>query len=125
MTTNDEWVEACRWQDIDNNRGITVDIGDDERVAVFRYDDNQLCAVSNACQHQNGPLGEGCVINGHIVCPWHGYEYLPDNGRSPPPFTEKIPTYDLRLEGDKVFVRRQAYPAGTERKIIEIKAVAS
>jgi len=124
-TDTDEWVEACQWQDIVNNRGITVDIGDDERVAIFRYDENRLCAVANACQHQNGPLGEGCVINGNIVCPWHGYEYLPENGRSPAPFTEKIPTYDLRLEGDTVLVKRQANPAGTNREVIQIKAISS
>jgi len=76
--------------------------------------------VANACQHQNGPLGEGCVINGHIVCPWHGFEYLPENGCSPAPFTERIATYDVQLDGDRVLVRRKAHPAGTARKVITI-----
>ena len=48
--------------------------------------------VSNVCQHQNGPLGEGKIIDGCITCPWHGYQYLPESGASPPPFTEKVPT---------------------------------
>ena len=38
--------------------------------------------------------GEGRVIDGCITCPWHGYQYLPANGRSPAPFTEKVA--DLR-----------------------------
>lgn len=120
-----DWVNVGRWTDIENNRAITVDIGNDERIAVFRYDDTKLCAVANACQHQNGPLGEGCVRNGKIVCPWHGYEYQPEDGCSPPPFTEKIETYTLKVEGDQVFVQRKALPRGTARPIIEIRDVTN
>ena len=33
-----------------------------ERVAVFRHQ-GKINAVSNVCQHQNGPLGEGQVVD--------------------------------------------------------------
>ena len=74
-----------------------------ENIAIFKYG-NKLSAVSNVCKHQNGPLGEGRIVNGCIVCPWHGYEYKPADGTSPPPFKEKVSTYDLKLEGNTVFV---------------------
>ncbi len=115
-----DWVDVGPWQDIENDRAITVRIGDDERVAVFRYDQNKLCAVSNVCQHQNGPLGEGKVIDGCITCPWHGYQYRPEDGCSPPPFTEKIETYHLKLEGDKVYLDPKALPKGSARPVTEI-----
>ena len=83
-----------------------------ERVAVFRYD-GQISALSNVCQHQNGPLGEGRIVNGCVVCPWHGYEYLPDSGASPPPFTEKVPTFDVRVVAGRVLVHPQPHPPGT------------
>ena len=41
----------------------------------------RLSALSNVCQHQNGPLGEGRIVNDCVVCPWHGYEYLPERAR--------------------------------------------
>jgi len=119
-----DWVDVCDWQDIENNRAVTVDIDNAERIAVFRYDGNKLCAVANACQHQNGPLGEGCVVNGNIVCPWHGYEYRPDDGCSPPPFTEKIETYHLQLVGNRIRVDPRALPPGTARAVIEIRDVS-
>ncbi len=72
-------------------------------MALFRYE-GKISAVSNVCQHQNGPLGEGRVIDGCITCPWHGYQYEPESGASPPPFTEKIPTFRVRVEGGQVFV---------------------
>jgi nitrite reductase/ring-hydroxylating ferredoxin subunit/DMSO/TMAO reductase YedYZ heme-binding membrane subunit len=118
--TGGEWVDVCDWQSIENNRAVTVDIDGGERIAVFRYDDDKLCAVANACQHQNGPLGEGCVVNGNIVCPWHGYEYRPEDGQSPPPFTERIATYRLQLSGSRVQVDPNALPPGTARPIIQI-----
>ncbi len=115
------WVAVGRWQDIANDRAITVKLGDDERVAVFRFDEVKLCAVSNVCQHQNGPLGEGKVIDGCITCPWHGYQYRPQDGCSPPPFTEKIETYELQLVGDEIFLNPKALAKGTKRPIVEIE----
>ncbi|MBX2884216.1 MAG: ferric reductase-like transmembrane domain-containing protein [Granulosicoccus sp.] len=115
-----EWVDVCDWQDIQNNRATTLDIGNDERVAIFRFDENKLCAIANACQHQNGPLGEGCVKNGLIVCPWHGYEYRPEDGCSPPPFTEKVDTYALRLEGQRIQINPVPLGRGFERPVIRV-----
>lgn len=107
-----EWIPAGDWRAIPENRAAVVRVGPDERAAVFRIG-GALSAVSHACAHQNGPLGEGRVIDGCITCPWHGFQYRPADGRSPEPFTEKIPTYRLKLEGDAVFVHREAEPPGT------------
>lgn len=118
-TRGDRWISVGSFRSIPDNQAITVDIDRDERIAVFRYNGNRLCAVANACQHQNGPLGEGRIIDGFITCPWHGYQYRPQDGCSPPPFTEKIKTYDLKLEGDQLYVNADPLPAGTPRPILE------
>lgn len=115
-----DWVDIGAWSDIPNDRAKIVTVGSGERVAVFRYDQCKLAAVANACQHQNGPLGEGCVRNGEIICPWHGFQYRPEDGRSPPPFGEKIATYDLKLDGDRVLLNPTPHAAGTARPITEI-----
>ena len=83
-----------------------------ERVAVFRHE-GRISAISNVCQHQNGPLGEGRIIDGCVTCPWHGYQYDPETGASPPPFTERVPTFDVRLEGRRIFVSSIPNPPGT------------
>lgn len=119
------WVEIDDWQAIPNNTGLVVEVSGDERVAIFRYDNNKLAAVSNACQHQNGPLGEGCVIDGLLTCPWHGFQYQLEDGRAPAPFTERIATYELKLEGDKVLLNSEALPAGTARAVLEISQLIS
>ena len=105
------YVEVCGVDEIAENRARIVCLSG-ERVAVFKYD-GKLSAVSNACQHQNGPLGEGKIVDGCITCPWHGYQYAPETGASPPPFTEKIPTFRVKVESRRVWVDPRPNPPGT------------
>jgi nitrite reductase/ring-hydroxylating ferredoxin subunit/DMSO/TMAO reductase YedYZ heme-binding membrane subunit len=106
-----EYVDACAVTDIAENRARIVCISG-ERVAIFKYE-GKISAVSNVCQHQNGPLGEGKIIYGCITCPWHGYQYRPDTGASPPPFVEKVPTFNVRVINGRVWVHPKPNPAGT------------
>ncbi len=108
----DGWLEVCEVDEIEEDRAKIFTVGN-ERVAVFKYE-GKLSAVHNVCKHQGGPLGEGKVIDGCITCPWHGYQYLPGNGQSPPPFTEKVATYELKLEGTTVYINPKAFEEGTE-----------
>ncbi len=107
----DGYVRVCRAEEIPDTRARVIRLGD-ERVAVYRYD-GRVSAIGSVCQHQFGPLGEGKVVGGCVVCPWHGYEYRPDTGASPPPFTETVPTYRVRVAGGEVFVDPRPLPPGT------------
>ena len=109
-------------EDIGEKRARIASLGG-ERVAVFRYD-GKISVLSNVCQHQNGPLGEGRIINGCAVCPWHGYEYLPESGQSPPPFTERLPTFRARVENGRVWVHPKPNPPGTPVEPARIEGLA-
>ena len=107
----DGYVDVCGVDDIPERRAVIACLSG-ERVAIFRYD-GKVSALSNVCQHQNGPLGEGRIVRDCVVCPWHGYEYLPASGASPAPFTEKVPTFNVRLANGRVLVHPQPNPPGT------------
>jgi nitrite reductase/ring-hydroxylating ferredoxin subunit/DMSO/TMAO reductase YedYZ heme-binding membrane subunit len=96
------FVEVCAAAEIPDKRARVISVNG-ERIAVFRYD-GKVSAVSNVCRHQNGPLGEGRIIDGCITCPWHGYQYLPETGASPPPFNDKVATFRTKIVGGKVLV---------------------
>jgi methionine sulfoxide reductase heme-binding subunit len=106
-----DWVEVCRVEEIPEQRAKVVMVGG-ERIAVFRYE-GKLACVSNVCRHQNGPLGEGKIVAGCITCPWHGYQYRPDTGVSPPPFNDKVATFNLRVFEGHVLVDPRGNPPGT------------
>jgi nitrite reductase/ring-hydroxylating ferredoxin subunit len=120
IVSNDEFVEACLIEEIPEKRACVRTISG-ERVAIFKYD-GKISAISNVCQHQNGPLGEGKIgDDGCITCPWHGFQYKPETGASPPPFTEKVPTYNVKIADGKVFVHKRANQAGTFVKAARIE----
>lgn len=106
------WVDVGSVDEIDDNRAKTVCLPGRERIAIFRHG-GQVSAVTNVCAHQRGPLGEGKIIDGCIVCPWHGWDYRPQDGCSPPPFQEKIATYQVRVEGRRILLNPNPLPPGT------------
>jgi len=111
IVSSGEFVEACAVEEIPEQRACIRTIAG-ERVAIFKYD-GKISAVSNVCRHQNGPLGEGRIIDGCITCPWHGFQYEPETGSAPPPFTEKVPTFNVRIENGKVYIHKKPNRAGT------------
>ncbi|MGR3616182.1 MAG: Rieske 2Fe-2S domain-containing protein [Paracoccaceae bacterium] len=115
------WIEVCKADDIPEARAKIAVLPNGDRVAVFRLE-NKLSAVSNACSHQNGPLGEGKVIRCLITCPWHGFQYDIRSGKSPAPFTETIPTYNLTLKDGSVWVNPDANEPGTYVEPVEVPA---
>lgn len=106
------WLDVASIDEIQNNRAKVVCLPGRERIAVFRYG-NKVSAVTNVCAHQRGPLGEGKIVDGCITCPWHGWEYRPETGQSPPPFQERIPTFCVRVVNGRVLLDPAPLPAGT------------
>ena len=118
---NEGFVEVCKVDRIAEKCATTISLSG-ERVAVFRYD-GKVSAISNVCQHQNGPLGEGRIIDGCVTCPWHGYQYQPESGAAPPPFKEKIPTFRVKVVQGVVFVHPCPNPPGTFVQPAEIESM--
>ena len=107
----DRFVDACALNGIPEKCAAVCSVNG-ERVAIFKYD-GKISAISNVCRHQNGPLGEGKIMDGCVTCPWHGYQYLPDTGASPPPFTEKVSTFQTKIIDGRVWIDAKPNPPGT------------
>jgi nitrite reductase/ring-hydroxylating ferredoxin subunit/DMSO/TMAO reductase YedYZ heme-binding membrane subunit len=106
------WLAVGPPQSIPDKCARIVTPAGGERIAVFR-DGEHIGALTNLCAHQNGPLGEGRIIDGCVTCPWHGYQYRLVDGCAPPPFTEKLVTYRVRIRDGVVEVNARPLPPGT------------
>ncbi len=91
-----------------------------QRLALYAQG-GRVFALSNVCRHQGGPVGEGRIVHGCITCPWHGFQYKAEDGCSPPPFNEVLPTYPVRIVGDAIFLSPQALPLGSKSDGVELK----
>jgi nitrite reductase/ring-hydroxylating ferredoxin subunit/DMSO/TMAO reductase YedYZ heme-binding membrane subunit len=112
----DGWIAVGPPLSIPDKAARIVATPDGERIAVFR-DGGEIGALTNVCAHQNGPIGEGRTANGCVTCPWHGYDYRLADGCAPPPFTEKLTTYRLRIVDGIVEVNLKPLPPGTPAAI--------
>lgn len=109
--SGDGFVDVCAVEEIPESCAHIALLGG-ERVAIFKYQ-GKISAISNVCQHQNGPLGEGRIIDGLVTCPWHGFQYRPQDGASPEPFKEKVPTFNVKVVSGRVLVHPAPNLPGT------------
>ena len=107
-----------RAAEIPDGEGRVVPLGD-ERIAVFR-NGAEISCISNVCRHQMGPLGEGRIIDGCVTCPWHGFQYDPVTGCAPPPFDDRIETWDVAIHDGFVWVNPVANPLGTASRTAQL-----
>jgi nitrite reductase/ring-hydroxylating ferredoxin subunit/uncharacterized membrane protein len=71
--------------------------------------DGDVRAVGGRCPHMGGPMGEGWLHQGELVCPWHGSRFSLDDGEpAQGPSTAPLPCYDTRVRDGRVEVRRRA-----------------
>jgi nitrite reductase/ring-hydroxylating ferredoxin subunit/DMSO/TMAO reductase YedYZ heme-binding membrane subunit len=120
IPAEDGWIAVGLPLSIPDGRARIVAAPSGERIAVFR-DGHQIGAVTNLCAHQNGPLGEGRIIDGCITCPWHGYQYRLEDGCAPPPFTEKLATYRVRMNRGVVEVDSTPLRPGTRVPLATVR----
>ena len=55
-------------------QGLCFDVLGQE-IAVFRSRKGEWFAVENRCPHRQGPLSEGIIGDGKVVCPLHGHKF--------------------------------------------------
>lgn len=89
------------------------DLPPTDSAGEFQAGDTMVCvanvageyhAINNVCQHRGGPLGQGPVMDGKVICPFHGWMYDPKTGVADDDPHRSVAVYRLRIEGDDVFV---------------------
>jgi nitrite reductase (NADH) small subunit len=61
-------------------------------------------AMDNVCLHRGGPIGQGFVKQGNVVCPWHGWEYDVKTGVAAHSAAARVAVYPIKVEGDSILV---------------------
>ncbi len=66
----------------------------------------RLCALAHSCAHLGGPLSEGTLKDGSVVCPWHGSEFALEDGHViNGPATQNQPRLDVREQDGRIEVK--------------------
>jgi nitrite reductase/ring-hydroxylating ferredoxin subunit len=87
------------------DEAMTRGRNDDVDVLLTRQH-GQLCALAHPCAHLGGPLSEGTLKDGSVVCPWHGSEFALDDGHViNGPATQPQPCFEVREQGGSIEVK--------------------
>ena len=105
--TEDACIDVGEVRDLKEGYARAVCPQEGERIALVRKD-NKLYALL-ASVRTSGARLEGRVKDGCLTCPWHGWQYKVEDGRSPPPI-EQLSTYRLRLKNGRVLVDPRVLP---------------
>ncbi len=63
-----------------------------------------ISAMENVCLHRGGPLGQGVIEGGKIVCPWHGWQWDPQTGEAVHNPKARVSVYPIKVENDDVLI---------------------
>ena len=63
-----------------------------------------ITAMDNVCLHRGGPLGQGTIEKGKVVCPWHGWAWDPSSGQAAHNPNAKVAVYRLKIENGDVLI---------------------
>ena len=78
-------------------------IVDGREIAVFRQRDGKLFATQNRCPHKQGPLSEGIIGAGKVICPLHSHKFDLCTGEGPDP-KECVKVYSVREEKGDILI---------------------
>ena len=99
----DGFDTVARVGEMAEGEGRTVTVG--ERLVALFLVDGEYRAIDDLCPHQGASLGAGCVIDGEVSCPWHGWRFRLSDGIWADNPRLGVDVFETRVVGDEVQVR--------------------
>ncbi|BBU29810.1 pyridine nucleotide-disulfide oxidoreductase [Burkholderia sp. THE68] len=113
--------KVARFADLPAERGTRVSVKSDDKDAkeipiLLVRDGDAVRAYTAECPHAGGPLDEGAICNGRIVCPWHkGTFEVRDGSLVEPPPLKALTRYEATIRDGDVYVSAQPVDSGEIR----------
>ncbi|HZP46185.1 MAG TPA: Rieske (2Fe-2S) protein [Candidatus Binataceae bacterium] len=74
------------------------------KIALFRLRNGEIYALDAVCPHREGPLAEGVIGNGTVVCPLHGYRFSLRDGHGVDNHSA-VNSYPVATRAGMIYVR--------------------
>ena len=96
------FIKAISVDEVKPGHSKVVSVNGKE-LAIFNIH-GKFFAADNACPHEGGPLGEGDIEENIVVCPWHGWRFNIEDGKSLTVPGKAAKTYKVKVKGNDIFV---------------------
>jgi nitrite reductase/ring-hydroxylating ferredoxin subunit len=94
------WIKLAATRELPDDSVIEVEHGG-ELYAVCNAG-GEFRTISGVCPHSGGPLGQGTVLHGMVVCPWHMWEFDCASGACLVDDRIGIPVYSTKVEAGEI-----------------------
>jgi nitrite reductase (NADH) small subunit len=84
--------------------GSAKEVEFEGRIYAIFNRDGVISAIDGICPHQGGPLAEGHIEDTTVTCPWHGWQFDVQSGKTPMGPKIKQPVFEVKIEGRDVLV---------------------
>lgn len=95
------WHPLCKVNEIPKSGGRTLLING-LNIALFRLADDSIHAIENRCPHKGGPLADGIISSGDVLCPLHNWRVHLDSGQVAAPDSGCVTTFPIKIDGEQV-----------------------
>jgi nitrite reductase (NADH) small subunit len=85
--------------------GEAREVACEGRLICIANSGGTISAMDNVCPHRGGPLGQGIVEDGKLICPWHAWAFDTKTGTAVHTPNAKVDVYEIKVEGDDVLVK--------------------
>lgn len=89
-------VPVCQVDELAPGLGRTFEVSG-RSVAVFLTRAGTVHAVANTCPHRGGPLADGMLAGGRVVCPFHAFRFDLTGGDCDQPGVCAIDVFPARV----------------------------
>ena len=96
-------IKVARLSEVPPDSVVEVSVG--ENLYAICNVDGQISALSGVCLHQGGPLGQGQIADGRVVCPWHAWEFDCRTGANTDDPARCVPTFPIQIDGDDILLQ--------------------
>jgi len=77
----------------------------DSRPYAICHTGGTVRALSGVCIHRGGPLGQGQIHDGRVVCPYHMWEFDCATGEYDYDPTKRAPIFEVKLEDGDIYIQ--------------------
>lgn len=96
------YVKVGSLSDLPENSVREVTVGED--VYAICNIEGSIHALSGYCLHQGGPLGQGNIVDGRVVCPWHAWEFDVRTGENVDDPFQCVAKFEVKVEGSDILL---------------------
>ncbi|MBX6361078.1 Rieske (2Fe-2S) protein [Pseudacidobacterium ailaaui] len=99
-----QFVRICGTSELPAS-GAAREIASGDRMLCVANEGGVISVMDNVCPHRGGPLGQGMVEAGKIICPWHAWAFDLKTGAAEHTPLAKVQVYEAKIEGEDVLVK--------------------